>query len=65
MIIYISEDIIKNGKIKNMKNIFSYFQKAKSLLIYSEVPFKEFKYIDIKKLYFAIIQQNNYLYYDR
>ena len=48
LIIYISEDIIKNAKIKNMKNIFSYFQKAKSLLIYSEVELKEFQYTNIQ-----------------
>ena len=44
LIMYISEDIIKNAQIKNMKNIFSYFQKAKSLYIYTEVPFEEYQY---------------------
>ena len=36
LIIYISEEIIKNSKIKNMKNIFSYFQKAKSFFLFSD-----------------------------
>jgi len=43
LIIYISEDIIKNRKIKNMKNIFSYFHQAESYFIYSDVPYKEYQ----------------------
>ena len=53
LIIYISEEVInKNCKIKNIEDIFSYFLKAKSFLLYSEVPLKDFDdYIKNKDTY--------------
>ena len=51
MIIYISEELKKNYEIKNI-NVISYFLKAKSLLLYSEVPLKGFDdYKNIKNQY--------------
>ena len=53
LIIYISEEVVKkNCKIKNIEDIFSYFLKAKSFLLYSEVPLKDFDdYIKNKDTY--------------
>ena len=51
LIIYISEELKKNYEIKNI-NVISYFLKAKSLLLYSEVPLKGFDdYKNIKNQY--------------